>query len=152
MRIYNGTNSQVSLPYVGNQRINIAPKSVSGNIGCNSDLLSLIVTSYTTDELAIIVSGPYELSMSSQNPVAVGYVVQTLDEAIMRFAKGEKPAVEEPKVIEEVKEEPKPVYEAPKAETTEVNPEEPKPVVKEEVKEEPKRRPGRPRKTEKKDE
>ncbi len=123
MRIYNGTNSQVSLPYVGNQRINVAPKSVSGNIGCNADLLSLIVTSYTTDELAIIVSGPYELSMASQNPVAVGYVVQTLDEAITRFAKPSPNTTEEATVepepepiIEEVPETTREVYETPKVE------------------------------------
>ena len=117
MRIYNGTNSQVNLPFVGKERISIEPKSVSGNIGCTNELISLIVTSYTTDELAIVVAGPYELSMTSSNPVAVNYVVQSLDEAIQRFApkkeeepkkveeevKAEEPKTEEP--VEEVKEE-----------------------------------------------
>lgn len=86
MRIYNGTNSQVNLPYAGKERISIDPKSVSGNLGITNDLISLIVTSYGADELAIIVAGPYELSMTSSNPVAVNYVVQSLDEAIQRFA------------------------------------------------------------------
>ena len=108
MRIYNGTNSQVNLPYVGKERISIDAKSVSGNLGITNDLISLIVTSYGADELAIIVAGPYELSMASNNPVAVNYVVQSLDEAIQRFAvKEEEPkvVVEEPKVEEEHKEE-----------------------------------------------
>lgn len=89
MRIYNGTNSQVNLPYAGKERISIDPKSVSGNLGITNDLISLIVTSYGADELAIIVAGPYELSMTSSNPVAVNYVVQSLDEAIQRFAVNE---------------------------------------------------------------
>lgn len=107
MRIYNGTNSQVNLPYVGKERISIDAKSVSGNLGITNDLISLIVTSYGADELAIIVAGPYELSMASNNPVAVNYVVQSLDEAIQRFAVKEEPKVviEEPKVEEEHKEE-----------------------------------------------
>ena len=118
MRIYNGTNSQVNLPFVGKERISIEPKSVSGNIGCTNELISLIVTSYTTDELAIVVAGPYELSITSSNPVAVNYVVQSLDEAIQRFA-----PKEEPKKVEEVKaEEPKteePVEEAKEEEVKE---------------------------------
>ena len=106
MRIYNGTNSQVNLPYVGKERISIDAKSVSGNLGITNELISMIVTSYGADELAIIVSGPYELSMTSSNPVAVNYVVQSLDEAIERFAapvkeKKEEEHKEEPVVKEE---------------------------------------------------
>ena len=120
MRIYNGTNSQVNLPYVGKERISIDAKSVSGNLGITNELISLIVTSYGADELAIIVSGPYELSMTSSNPVAVNYVVQSLDEAIQRFAAPEdvpeekkeeerkEETVEESKKPEEVVEEDKP--------------------------------------------
>lgn len=127
MRIYNGTNSQVDLPYVGKERISIEAKSVSGNLGITNELISLLVTSYGADELAIIVSGPYELSMTSSNPVAVNYVVQSLDEAIQRFAAPvdkkeelthkEEPVVkeEEPKLEPIGKEEaPEPVTTAPK--------------------------------------
>ena len=123
MRIYNGTNSQVNLPYVGKERISIDAKSVSGNLGITNDLISLIVTSYGADELAIIVAGPYELSMASNNPVAVNYVVQSLDEAIQRFAVKEEPkvVVEEPKVEEEHKEE-VPVEEEKKEEPQEEAP------------------------------
>lgn len=111
MRIYNGTNSQVNLPYVGKERISIDAKSVSGNLGITNELISMIVTSYGADELAIIVSGPYELSMTSSNPVAVNYVVQSLDEAIERFA-----APVEEKKEEEHKEEPVVKEEEPKLE------------------------------------
>jgi hypothetical protein len=111
MRIYNGTDSQVSLPYAGKERISIEPRSVSGNLGITNDLISLIVTSFTTDELAIIVAGPYELSMTSSNPVAVNYVVQSLDEAIERFAPKEKPTA-----VEEVKKEEDPEVEERKEE------------------------------------
>ncbi len=143
MRIFNGTKSQVNLPYAGGQRISISPMSVSGNIGPTDELISLIVTAYRDDELAIIVSGPYELTATSRNPVAVSYVVQSLDEAVQKFAvKGvkveapeEEAKPEEPKV--EVKEEPEKTEE--------------KVEVKEEVKteapaEKPKRGRGRPKK------
>jgi hypothetical protein len=141
MRIFNGTKSQVNLPYAGGQRISISPMSVSGNIGPTDELISLIVTAYRDDELAIIVSGPYELTATSRNPVAVSYVVQSLDEAVQKFAvKGAKPVAEEPKPEEpkvEVKEEPEKTEE--------------KVEVKEEVKteapaEKPKRGRGRPKK------
>ena len=143
MRIFNGTKSQVNLPYAGGQRISISPMSVSGNIGPTDELISLIVTAYRDDELAIIVSGPYELTATSRNPVAVSYVVQSLDEAVQKFAvKGVK--------IEAPKEEAK--SEEPKTEVKE-EPEktEEKVEVKEEVKteapaEKPKRGRGRPKK------
>ena len=129
MRIFNGTKSQVNLPYAGGQRISISPMSVSGNIGPTDELISLIVTAYRDDELAIIVSGPYELTATSRNPVAVSYVVQSLDEAVQKFAvKGvkieapkEEAKSEEPKV--EVKEEPeKPTVEEEKVEVKEETP------------------------------
>ena len=101
MRIFNGTKSQVSLPYAGGQRINIGPMSVSGNVGSTDELIALIVTAFKDDELAIIVSGPYELSIASRNPVAVSYIVQSLDDAIRRFSKEEEaPKVE---IVEEKK-------------------------------------------------
>ncbi len=123
MRIYNGTNSQVSLPYAGKERISIEPKSVSGNLGITNDLISLIVTSFTTDELAIIVAGPYELSMTSSNPVAVNYVVQSLEEAIQRFAPKAPEVIkeaEEEKPVEEQKEEAQVEEELPKKRTIRV--------------------------------
>ena len=106
MRIFNGTNYQMDLPYAGNDRLTIPPKSPSGNIMCGSDFLSLLITSYDTSEVAIIVSGPFEISACAKVPAAVNYVVQSLDEAIQRFSipveKVEQPVVEESKPVEEV--------------------------------------------------
>lgn len=106
MRIFNGTNYQMDLPYAGNDRLTIPPKSPSGNIMCGSDFLSLLITSYDTSEVAIIVSGPFEISACAKVPAAVNYVVQSLDEAIQRFSipveKVEEPVVEEAKPVEEV--------------------------------------------------
>ena len=118
MRIFNGTKSQVNLPYVGGQWITIDPMSVSGNIGPTDELIALIVTAYTDQELAIIVSGPYELSAASRNPVAVSYIVQTLDEAIQKFAVKKEHKEEAPKVAEAPKEEKKEAVAEPKVEAT----------------------------------
>ncbi|MBP3732124.1 MAG: hypothetical protein J6I84_02640 [Bacilli bacterium] len=101
MRIYNGTKSTLILPLTGNERVTIAPKTPSGNVLCSNDFLSLLVTSYTTDEVAIIASGPFEVTACANVPTAVNYVVQSLDEAIQRFAP--KPETKEPapKVVDE---------------------------------------------------
>jgi len=132
MRIYNGTNSQLNLPFSEKERITIEPMSPSGNIMCSNEFLSLLISSYTTDEVAIIVSGPFEINACANIPAAVNYVVQSLDEAIQKFAipaETEEPNVEkvadelipqaaekevevEAEVKEEVKEEPKPEVEA----------------------------------------
>lgn len=85
MRIYNGTNSQIDMPLTGTQRITIPAHSVSGDIMASSDFLSLLVSSYDYSELALIVSGPYELNLCAQVSGSVGFVVQSLDEAIERF-------------------------------------------------------------------
>lgn len=140
MRIFNGTKSQVNLPYAGGQRISISPMSVSGNVGPTDELISLIVTAYRDDELAIIVSGPYELTATSRNPVAVSYVVQSLDEAVKKFAiKTEEKKEEEAK---EEKIEEAPVEEKPATEEAKTEEAKEEPTV-----EKPKRGRGRPKKT-----
>jgi hypothetical protein len=107
MRIYNGTNSQLNLPFSAKERITIEPMSPSGNIMCSNEFLSLLISSYTTDEVAIIVSGPFEINACANVPAAVNYVVQSLDEAIQKFAIPSDEAKEtvEPKVEEEVADE-----------------------------------------------
>ena len=101
MRIYNGTNSQLDLPLSGTQRISVPPHSVSGDIMPSNEFLSLLVGSFDYSELALIVSGPYEITMCAGVSGSVGFVVQSLDEAIERFAKKEEDAP----VVTEVKEE-----------------------------------------------
>lgn len=85
MRIFNGTNSLLTLPLSGNQKLEILPKSVSQEFMGSTDFLSMVVTSMRNDEIAIVVSGVYELNTCANVPTAVNYVVQTLDEAITRF-------------------------------------------------------------------
>lgn len=85
MRIYNGTKSVINLPLTESQRITVAGHSVSGDIMPNTEFLSLLVGSYDYSELALIISGPYEINMCSQVSGAAGFVVQSLEEAIERF-------------------------------------------------------------------
>lgn len=101
MRIYNGKNSQVDLP-VATQRISIAPHMVSGDIMPNTELLSLIATSFDDTELALIIAGPAELNMCANVPAVTPLVVQSLEEAVKRFT---------PTIEEEKKEEPEAIPE-----------------------------------------
>lgn len=105
MRVYNGKNSQLDLPLSGIQRISIPPHAVSGDIMPSNEFLSLLVSSFDYDEIALIVSGPYEISMCAGVSGSVGFVVQSLDEAIERFAKKEDKPTEEKIVVEDKKEE-----------------------------------------------
>lgn len=114
MRIYNGTNSQLDLPLSGTQRISVPPRSVSGDIMPSNEFLSLLVSSFDYSELALIVSGPYEINMCAGVSGSVGFVAQSLDEAIERFAKKEDKPVEkkvEEKTEEKIEAEVKPVVE-----------------------------------------
>lgn len=124
MKLFNATNSLLDLPWSG-QRLSIAPKSFSQDFMGTPDFIQLITSTYNNEEIAIVVAGPYELSMCASVPVAVNYVVQSVDEAVQRFG------LKEEKKVEEVEEEPKTPEPEPKPET--VEPEEKKV---EEVKEE----------------
>lgn len=104
MRIFNGTNSQIDLPLANNTRLSIAAKTPSKDFAPNTDFLSLIVTSYDEHEIALIVGGPFELSMCATISAIAPLLVQSLDEAIERFA----PKVVKPEPVEpEQKPEPK---------------------------------------------
>ena len=141
MRIYNGTKFTLTLPYAGGENLTIAPKTPSGNVLCTNDFISMIITSYTTEEVAIIAAGPFEVTACANVPTATNYVVQSLEEAIARFnpsaALNKKPEVKKPEP--EVKEEaaPTPIPEAKPEPKPEVKPEV-KPVVAEPKKEEKK--------------
>jgi len=140
MKLFNATNSLLDLPWSG-QRLSIAPKSFSQDFMGTPDFIQLITSTYNNEEIAIVVAGPYELSMCASVPVAVNYVVQSVDEAVQRFG------LKEEKKVEEVKEEPKTPEPEPKPET--VEPEEKKV---EEVKEEKPETTKKTRTTKKKDE
>ena len=74
----------MNLPFPGGT-VSIAPHSVSGNLGANTQTISMLVTAYNTSEMAFIVSGPFELNLCASIPTVVNYVVQSLEEAIERL-------------------------------------------------------------------
>lgn len=117
MRIYNGKNSQVDIP-LATQRVTIGPKSVSKDLMPSTEMLQLLSTSFDDSEIALIVSGPTELNLCAGVPSCTPLVVQSLDEALVRFNGGD------------VKPEPKP-------EKKEEEPEKKVEVKQEEVKPEP---------------
>ena len=131
MRIFNGTKKALTLPYTGGETLTIPAHQPSGNVLCSPEFLSSVITAYNADEIAVIASGPFEISACANIPTAVNYVVQSLDEAIARFnpdAKkvqeiekkkaAEEPKKEEPKPEPKVEEKPveEPKKEEPKAE------------------------------------
>lgn len=138
MRIFNATNSTLSVPW-GTQRLSIGPKSFSGDILGTPEFIKSLITVYNEDELAILVGGPFELSMCASVPACVIYVAQTADEIYRKFGivkdKQEKmePMTDKKKVEEpapESKSEPEPEpevkVEACDSETCEEKKEEPK--------------------------
>lgn len=122
MKLFNAKNSLIDLPW-GMNRLSVPPKSFSQDFMGTPDFIQLLVTSYDSTELAIVVAGPYELSMCASVPVAVNYVVQSMDEAIQKFGLGKEEKKPEP--------EPEPVKEP-----------EPEPEVKEEEKKEEEEQPA----------
>lgn len=107
MRIFNGTNARLDIPLTGMQRIQVNPKSVSGDFLPSNDFLSVLVTGYDYNEVALIVSGPFEINLCSSVPGCVGFVVQSVEEAIERFnpKKSETVEVTKEEIVEEPAEE-----------------------------------------------
>jgi hypothetical protein len=134
MRIYNGKNSQVDIP-LATQRVTIGPKSVSKDLMPSTEMLQLLSTSFDDSEIALIVSGPTELNLCAGVPSCTPLVVQSLDEALVRFNGGDVKPEPKPEKKEE-----EPVAEEPVVEEMEEKEEEPEKKVEvkqEEVKPEP---------------
>lgn len=134
MRIYNGKNSQVDIP-LATQRVTIGPKSVSKDLMPSIEMLQLLSTSFDDSEIALIVSGPTELNLCAGVPSCTPLVVQSLDEALVRFNGGDVKPEPKPEKKEE-----EPVAEEPVVEEKEEKEEEPEKKVEvkqEEVKPEP---------------
>lgn len=134
MRIYNGKNSQVDIP-LATQRVTIGPKSVSKDLMPSTEMLQLLSTSFDDSEIALIVSGPTELNLCAGVPSCTPLVVQSLDEALIRFNGGDVKPEPKPEKKEE-----EPVAEEPVVEEKEEKEEEPEKKVEvkqEEVKPEP---------------
>ena len=141
MRIFNGTKKALTLPYTGGETLTIPAHQPSGNVLCSPEFLSSVITAYNADEIAVIASGPFEISACANIPTAVNYVVQSLDEAIARFNPDAKAKLAAEKANEQEIEKKK-AAEEPKKEEPKV--EEPKP----EVKPEEEKKPEEPKKPE----
>lgn len=126
MRIYNAKNSQIDLPLAGDTRIMVSAHSVSKDFMPSDYFLTLVASTFDEHELALIVSGPYEINMCAKNPAVSEMVVQSLDEAISRFIPKKAEVEEKPIVMEEPKEE---VIEEVKEEVKEEPQEKEQPVV-----------------------
>lgn len=91
MKLYNGTNAQITLELIkGNPetKMSIEPHSVTPvDFLANNDFLSMIANCYDEKEIALIVGGAAEMSQCANIPAVMGLVVQSVDEAIKRFAK-----------------------------------------------------------------
>ena len=111
MRIYNGKDSLVCLPLNANQRISIDPHSVSGDFLPSTEFITTVISAYDTNELALIVASSFEINICANIVGAVNYVVQSLDEAISRFAIPKEEKKEEAKEVEEKKPKVEPVIE-----------------------------------------
>ena len=128
MRIFNGTKKALTLPYTGGETLTIPAHQPSGNVLCSPEFLSSVITAYNADEIAVIASGPFEISACANIPTAVNYVVQSLDEAIARFNPDAKKVqeIEKAKAKEEPKPEPKPEPKVEEKPVEEPKKEEPK--------------------------
>lgn len=85
MRIYNARKSQISIPLTATQKIVVPSYGTSESFLPNPKILSLIVTSFDYSDIALIVSGPNEMTMCSETPCCSGFVVNSLEEALERF-------------------------------------------------------------------
>lgn len=146
MRIYNATGSLQRIPLNpklgGTQKIEVSPNTVSTSFMPSTDFLSMMVSIFSPSEVAFIVSGPFEINMCANIPVTAAYVVQSIDEAVQRFAKPEEPTTPvaaepvsepDPVIKEVVSEEPVVVEETPVTEPVTEEIKEETPVVEEEV-------------------
>jgi len=85
MRIYNARKSQISIPLTATEKIVVPSYGTSESFLPNPKILSLIVTSFDYSDIALIVSGPNEMTMCSETPCCSGFVVNSLEEALERF-------------------------------------------------------------------
>ena len=95
MRIFNGTNSQINFPFNGDT-IKIDPLTPSTNLLATNELLGVLITTFSSDEISFIVSGTFELATCANMRIATDYVSQSLEETIEKFTRlREKKAAEE---------------------------------------------------------
>jgi hypothetical protein len=85
MRIFNGTSMAIDLPYTGALRVSIPPKSESTELYCDKKFISTLITTYTPEQIALIISGPEEVATCADVPTAVNYVCSSIDDAYSKF-------------------------------------------------------------------
>lgn len=105
MRIFNGTNFNLDIPYTGSLRISIPPKSASKELILTNDTMQLVLGTFSSKEVALIVNSKYEASAYSDCPTLVNYVVESVEEAVSRFYEEpkEQPLTDE-KLLKEAEE------------------------------------------------
>lgn len=86
MRIYNAKKAQIEMPLGNGMKLVIPSNSISGEFMPNSTIISVFMTSYTPKDVAFVISGPYEIAMLSNFAGSGEYVVNSLEEAVLRFA------------------------------------------------------------------
>lgn len=90
MRIYNATKGTMNLPMANGSRLIIGSMEVSKQFYPTVELLNLLVSAYSRDDIAIIIDSSAEISMGATVSALPGYVVEGPEEAIMRFKKNNK--------------------------------------------------------------
>lgn len=113
MRIYNPRKFPLNLPLDSGARLLVGPEEVSVSFMPSTRFLNLLVTTFSKNDLVLIVDGRSEYDLCSSVSAVPGYVVNSVEEALKRFDKGipEKEAnvkveVKEVEVTPEAKEEP----------------------------------------------
>lgn len=90
MKLYNATSSQLDLP-MPTERVSIASMKVGPRFMPNKEFLRTIAECFTEKDVALILEGQHEISMCSQIDGLKPLCVNSLEEAIIRFApSGEK--------------------------------------------------------------
>lgn len=112
MRIYNATKGTMNIPMANGSRLIIGSMEASRQFFPTVELLNLLVSAYSREDIAIIIDSATEMSMGATVSALPGYIANTLEEAIFRFKK-DKP--EDKKVESKVEAKPK---ETPKVATT----------------------------------
>jgi hypothetical protein len=88
MRVYNAKKAQIDFPLAGDTRVTVPGFSVSRDLLPNEQFLTMICQSFEPDEIALIVSGPFEVGLCGKNPTVTPFIVNSLDEAIKRYSDG----------------------------------------------------------------
>lgn len=91
MRIYNATKSTMNLPMANGSRLIIRPRECSRQFYPTVELLNLLVSAYTYNDIAIVIDSAAEISMGATVSALPGFVANSLEEAIMRFSKNDSP-------------------------------------------------------------